>query len=68
MELRFEHITGKIDVKVYDMKGNMVDGFQTYNDMEFNTLPYHLDRCAGGIYFFVVTGKEGTVSKKVVVK
>lgn len=67
MELCFEHLTGKIDVKVYDMKGNMIDGFQTYNDSDRKTMPYHLDRHAGGVYIFVATGKEGIVTRKVVV-
>lgn len=67
MEILLEHLTGKITVKVYDVKGNLIDGFQTYNNSEFDTMSYHLERCAGGIYFFVATGKEGTVSKKVII-
>lgn len=67
MELYFEHLTGRIDVKVYDMKGNMIDDFQIDNDMDRKTIQYHLGQCSGGVYSFVATGKEGAVSKKVVV-
>lgn len=67
MMLSFERFTGRIDVKVYDMKGRMLDRFQTYNEMSNHLIPYNLE-CSDGIYFFVVTGKEGAVTKKVVVE
>ena len=68
MMLSFEHFMGKTDVKVYDMKGGMIDHFQTNNDSKDSLIPYELHRHAGGMYFFVVTGKEGTVTKKVIVE
>ena len=68
MTLSFQHLTGKIDVKVYDMKGNMVDRFQTYNDLSDNTIPYESYHYASGIYFFVATGREGVITKKVIVE
>lgn len=68
MMLSFENFMGKIDVKVYDMKGGMIDHFQTNNDSKDFLIPYELHRHAGGMYFFVVTGKEGTVTKKVIVE
>ncbi len=68
MTLSFEHLTGKINVKVYDVKGNLMDSFNTYNYLISNSIQYDLGWCASGMYFFVVTGKEGTVSKKVVIE
>ena len=68
MMLSFEHFMGKIDVKVYDMKGGMIDHFQTSNDSKDSIIPYELQHHASGMYFFVVTGKEGTVTKKVIVE
>ena len=68
MTLSFQHFTGKIDVKVYDMKGNLVDRFQTYNDLPDNTIPYESKHYASGIYFFVATGREGLITKKVIVE
>ena len=67
MTLQFEHLTGKVDVKVYDMTGNLIDNIQTYNGMEFNTMPYDLKCISDGMYYFVVTGKEGVVTKKVII-
>ena len=67
MMLSFEHFMGKIDVKVYDMKGGMIDHFQTFNDSKDSIIPYELHH-ACGMYFFVVTGREGTVTKKVIVE
>ena len=67
MTLSFDHLTGRIDVKVYDMKGVLLDNFQTYNSLPENTMPYQFQRSTQGIYFFVATGREGTVSKKVIV-
>ena len=68
MRLVFDHLTGKVGIKVYDMTGSLIDDFQTYNDFDTNELEYSLEGRAKGIYFFVVTGKEGTVSKKVIVR
>ena len=67
MTLCFEHFTGKINVKVYDMKGALLDSFQTYNDLTTNSIQYSLDKNAGGLYFFVATGKEGSVTRKVII-
>jgi hypothetical protein len=68
MKLVFDHLTGKVDIKVYDMMGSLVDNIQTYNGSEINELEYSMEGRAKGIYFFVATGKEGTVTKKVVIR
>lgn len=68
MTLHFENLTGKVNVKVYDMRGNLLDSFETYNSVGSNASPYDMKRQAEGIYFFIVTGKEGTISKKVVIQ
>ncbi len=67
MELRFENMEGKVDVKVYDMMGVLLDNFVIYNDNEHKPIQYNLSS-RNGIYFFVANGKEGTVIQKVVVK
>ena len=67
MELRFGNMEGKVEVKVYDMMGNLMDSFVTYNDVEPKTMQYNLSSHSG-IYFFVANGKEGTIAKKVVVQ
>lgn len=67
MDLFFEHFEGKTDVKVYDMKGAMIDHFQINNGSSSNTYHYKMKAVEDGIYFFVVTGKEDISTKKVVV-
>lgn len=68
MTLNFEHLTGKIDVKVYDMRGVLIDNIQTFNTIDSYSLTYDMNKRAEGLYLFVATGKEGTVSKKVVIQ
>ena len=68
MTIHFENLTGKIDLKVYDMTGNLIDHLDTYSIGGPEKLQYNMKHCAEGIYFFVATGKEGTVAKKVVIK
>jgi PKD repeat protein len=68
MTLNFENLTGKIKVKVYDMKGAILDDFETYNTMNSYAYTYQMKNRVDGIYFIVVTGKEGTVAKKVILK
>ena len=68
MTLNFDRLTGKIDLKVYDMMGNLIDDLTTYSIGGPETMQYDMRNRAEGIYFFVVTGKEGTVAKKVIVR
>jgi hypothetical protein len=68
MKLNFEYLTGKIDMKVYDMKGTLIDQFQTINGNGPCSYDYNMKAKADGIYFFVATGKEGTVAKKVIIQ
>jgi len=67
MELRFENMEGKVEVKVYDMMGNMLDSFVTYNEEVSKTIQYKLST-GKGIYFLVANGKNGTIAKKMVIK
>ena len=67
MTLHFERLTGKIDVKVYDMRGALIDNVKTYNEVGSNSMAYNLNG-GSGVYYFVVTGKEGVVAKKVIVR
>lgn len=68
MKLVFDNLTGKVDIKVYDMMGCLIDDIQTYNVSYTNELEYSMEGRAKGIYFFVATGKEGTLTKKVIVR
>ncbi|MBQ8959006.1 MAG: T9SS type A sorting domain-containing protein [Bacteroidales bacterium] len=68
MTLNFERLTSKVDVKVYDMRGSLIDQFETFNGDGLSTYEYQMKQATNGIYFFVATGKEGTMAKKVVVQ
>ena len=67
MMLVFNHFEGKVDVKVYDVTGNLIDSFVTNNDMESQAVKYSLNG-RKGIYFIVANGVEGTITKKVVIR
>ena len=66
MTLGFEGLTGKVNIKVYDMQGALIDNFETIG--ETLSYSYQMKDIAGGIYFFVATSKEGTIAKKVVIQ
>ncbi len=68
MDLLFENLTGKISVKVYDMRGLPIAQIETYNEADSKTLHYSLEHVSSGIYFFVATAKEGTIAKKVIIE
>ena len=67
MALHFEHLTGKVGIKVYDMRGTLVDDFQTANHNDSSTYYYNMKSKADGVYLFVVTSKEGIFTKKVII-
>ena len=68
MKLNFDNLTGKINVRVYDMKGALIDDFTTYNNTSCGSYTYQMEKRSEGIYFFVATGKEGTIAKKVIIQ
>ena len=68
MTLNFDHLTGKVDVRVYDMRGTLIDQFTTYNGNAPTQYTYNMRSKSDGIYFFVATSKEGTVAKKVIIQ
>ena len=68
MELHLEQLTGKVNIKVYDMRGALVDVIETYNELDSKTLHYTLEHASSGFYFFVATAKEGTIAKKVIIE
>ena len=68
MDLHFENLTGKVSVKVYDMRGCLIDDIETYNNSTSGNLHYVLSHKSSGIYFFVATAKEGTIAKKVIIE
>jgi hypothetical protein len=68
MTLNFEHLTGKVNVKVYDMQGALIDDFEAYNGQPAGSYTYSMKDKADGIYFFVASGREGTRAKKVVIQ
>ena len=67
MTLVFNGFEGKANVKVYDVTGNLIDSFETYNDSVRKVLEYNLNGRKGR-YFFVVNGKEGIIAKKVLIE
>ena len=67
MTLNFVNMTGKIDIKVYDMRGVLIDNLQTYSTADSCIYTYDMKANAPGLYFFVANGKEGTLTKKVVI-
>ena len=68
MQLNFEHLSGKVNVKVYDMRGALIDEFETQEGNGPSSIDYNMKVKSDGIYFFVATSKEGTLAKKVVIQ
>ena len=66
MTLNFERMTGRLELSVYDMLGTLIDKIQIENASEIHSIPYQLNAKASGIYCFVLTGKEGILTKKVI--
>lgn len=64
MTLNFEQLTGKVDFKVYDMRGRQIDHVQSFD----KTMQYDMGGRPNGIYLFVATAKEGTLVQKVIIQ
>ena len=68
MTLYFDRFGGDINIKVYDMRGALIDQFETSSSLESSTYTYQMRNREAGIYFIVATGKEGTIAKKVIIQ
>lgn len=68
MTLLFEGMTSKVDMKVYDMTGSLIDHFEMNYGNGLNHMTYNTKGRSDGIYFFVATSRDGTVTKKVVIQ
>ena len=64
MRINFENMTGLVTIKVYDMKGILVDQFEADGE---SAREYSFRQASSGIYFLVATSREGTLAKKVVI-
>ena len=67
MTLSFENMYGDIQVKVTDLTGTLVDSFHVFNTIEKQTHQYKSGKLSEGLYFFSISSKEGTITKKVVI-
>lgn len=67
MELRFENMEGRVGVKVFDMKGNLVDAFETFVSPDQPSHEYNMKRYADGLYLFVISDSQRTATRKVVI-
>ena len=68
MTLNFKHYSGKCDIKVYNMNGTLIDHFQTFNSHTDSTYQYDMKTNAEGIFLFVITTKDGVLSKRIIIQ
>lgn len=68
MELRFSNMEGKINVKVFNTAGLVVDDFEVHTTQTPDSHYYSMKRLPNGVYFFVFSdGKRTTTSKVVII-
>ena len=67
MRLDFENMEGRVRIKVFDMRGNHIDDFETQLDGNRQSYDYSMKRHADGIYFFVITDSTRTLTRKAVI-
>lgn len=67
MELRFEHLIGNAEIKVYDMRGMLIDQFKTQIDSETSNVYYEIRNHSAGLYFIVATVQENILRRKVII-
>lgn len=68
MELRFSNMEGKINVKVFNTAGLVVDNFELHTTQTPDSYYYSMKRLPNGVYCFVFSdGKRTTTSKVVII-
>ena len=67
MELRFENMEGKIDVRVCNVSGTLIDSFEVQATQPPYSHSYAMKRLSNGVYFFTFSDGKRAVTKKVVI-
>jgi len=67
MRLSFENMEGRVHIKVFDMHGNQIDDFETQVSADRQNYDYNMKRNADGIYFFVISDSDRTLTRKAVI-
>ena len=67
MELRFENMEGKINVRVCNVSGTLVDSFEVQTAQAPYSHSYAMKRLSNGVYFFTFSDGKRAVTKKVVI-
>lgn len=67
MHINFEQMEGRVNVKVFDMKGNRIDAFETIVGPGSSSYDYTMSTRAQGIYFFVISDSHRSITRKVVI-
>ena len=67
MRISFDQMEGRANVKVFDMRGNKIDNFETTVAPDGTEYEYNMKPFADGVYFFVISDSHTTVTRKVVI-
>lgn len=67
MQLHFENMEGPVRVKVLDMRGTLIDDFETQVANGNTIHDYDMKRHAEGIYFFVISNNMRSLTRKAVI-
>ena len=67
MQLHFKDLIGKIELKVFDMHGALIDQFQVNSETSSYSLPYESKSLSEGMYFFVAKWKNTVLTEKVII-
>ncbi len=67
MRLNFENMEGRLYIKVFDMRGNLIDDFNTQVAHSGSGYEYDMKRFADGVYFFVISNHTTTLTRKAVI-
>ena len=65
MTLHFENLIENINIKIFDTHGALIDQFQVNSDASSYSIPYQCKSLSEGLYFFMATGQNKVLTKKV---
>ena len=67
MEFLFENMEGKINVRVSNIGGTLVDSFEVHADQVPYSYSYAMKQLSNGVYFFTFSDGKRNITKKVVI-
>jgi hypothetical protein len=68
VNIKFEGLEGKVNIKITDYAGKLIDNFNVFIDSNNTIIPYSVNNFSKGLYLFVISDEKNSFVNKIIIK